>query len=382
MNASADLSLPGLVAARAAAQPEKTILRRKDRGIWQAVTWSQFAARVAPIGEALLDFDIGRGDTVAVLSETRPEAVYADIAIQGAGAASVAIHADSAAEHIADVLQATGCRLIFVENEEQLDKILGLRDHCPALARIVIFDMKGLREFSDRQCISLAAFTGRAGQGNSWPGSVGAIQPDQPAVIVFSRDEAVSSARSLTHREVMQMVATARSRLVLTPRDERLAVLSMADVTERVWGLYAALDAGCISNYLESADTAAENLQELQPTVLGADAEAWAHLHGHATRSAKGATTVQRILYDWALNAGRAGGLGAGLANLLVLPAVRRDLGLNRIRLAYIGGAPVTPPTLDWARCLGITIQRIDEPVPAGTQAGPQLDPVMQNAHA
>ncbi len=382
MNASADLSLPGLVAARATGQPDKTILRRKDRGIWQAVTWSQLTARVSPIGEALLDFEIGGGDTVAIISETRPEVVYADIAIQGAGAACVAIHADSAAERIADILQATGSRVAFVENEEQLDKILGIRDHCPALARIVIFDMKGLREFSDRQCISLAAFTGRAGQGGAWAASVARLQPDQPAVILFPRHEAVTDGRTLTHREVMQTVATARSRLALTPRDERLAVLSMADITERVWGLYAALDAGCISNYLESADTAAENLQELQPTVLGADAEAWTHLHGRATRSANGATATQRILYDWALNAGRMGGAGAGLANLFVLPAVRRELGLNRIRLAYIGGEPVSPPTLDWARCLGITIQRIEEPALTGTQADPRLDPVMQNAHA
>ncbi len=382
MNGSADLSLPGLVAARAAAQPDKTILRRKDRGIWQAETWSQLAAHAAAIGEALLDFEIGSGDTIAIISETRLEVVYADIGIQGAGAACVAIHPDSAAERIAYILQASGSRLLFVENEEQLDKILSIRDHCPALARIVIFDMKGLREFSDRQCISLAAFTGRTGQGGTWATSRAAIQPDQAAVILFSREASVTEGRTLTHREVMQMMATARSRLALTPRDERLAVLSMADVTERVWGLYAALDAGCVSNYLESADTAAENLQELQPTVLGADAEAWAHLHGRATRSAKAATTMQRILYDWALKAGRMGGAGAGLANLFVLPAVRRDLGLNRIRLAYVGGEPVSPPTLDWARSLGITIQRIDEPAQTGSQPDARLDPVMQNAHA
>ena len=113
---------------------------------------------MSQIGEALLDFDIGGGDTVSIISETRPEAVYADIAIQGTGGTSVAIHADSSAEQIAYVLQATGTRLVFVENEEQLDKILSIRDQCPALARVVIFDMKGLREFADPMCQSFAAF--------------------------------------------------------------------------------------------------------------------------------------------------------------------------------------------------------------------------------
>ncbi|WP_428487318.1 AMP-binding protein [Rhodopila sp.] len=396
-------SIPALIAQRASMHAAKTILRRKDRGIWKAVSWSQLADQVKAIGEALLACDLGRGGSAAIMSETKPEAVYADLAIQGTGAASIMIHPEEDADRIGHILQSTGCRLVFVESEEQLDRILTVRDRCPALVRIVIFDMKGLREFSDQACVSLASFvtpSGAAGRSSAadWSAAVNAVMPDQPAVMLFPRDEPRPQGRVLTHREVLQMVAGARARLPLRPNDERLAVLRLADLEERVWGLYVALDAGCISNYLESPDTAAENLQELQPTVLGADAEAWAHLHGRASRFAKAATATQRMAYEWALRAGRhgsprgsprgspsgspRGGLGSALANLLVLRAVRRELGLNKLRLAYVGGGPVSAATQDWANCLGITIHRIDEPVPTGHQPDARHHSLMQGAPA
>jgi long-chain acyl-CoA synthetase len=270
---------------------------------------------------------------------------------------------------------------VFVEDEERLDKVLSARGACPALSRIVIFDMKGLREFHDPQCISLSSFADRSPQGGDWAVAAREVTEEQPAIVLFPRGDAPEPV-TLTHRQVIQMLGLARERLALTPRDNRLVVLSMAEITERVWGLYAALDSGCISNYLESPDTAFENLQELQPTVFGADAEAWAHLHNTATRTAKSATRVQRLAYNWAIRAGRLGGSGGSLANLLVLGWVRREFGLSRVRLAYTGLEPISPPALDWAKSLGIIIQRIEEPIQDNHQTDSKFDPVMQQAHA
>ncbi|HVZ10320.1 AMP-binding protein [Rhodopila sp.] len=375
-------SLPALVAHRAAAAPSKVILRRKARGIWHAVTWMQLAEQVGRIAAGLYRLDIEPGDAVAIIAETRPETVYCDLAAQACGGVSVAIEAGAEADQIAHILRATGCRLIFVEGEEQLDKLLTIRDGCPALSHIVIFDMKGLREFQDPQCVSLADFADRGDRTFDWTAAARTVRTDNPAVILFPADDPTSSGQVLTHRDVLRILGQARDRLAMSAKDERLAVLSMADPTERIWGLYAALDRGCISNYLESADTAVENLQELRPTVLGADAEAWAHLHARAMRSAAGATAVHRLMYNWAIKAGRFNGSASRLADLLVLRSIRRESGLSRLRLAYVGGAPVNPVALDWARSLGIQIERIDDIPPPGEQPERQYDPVMQRAPA
>jgi long-chain acyl-CoA synthetase len=372
-------SIPSLLSQRAAANGAETILRTKDRGIWKSVSWTELEARTRAIGSALLAHDFARGDVVAILSETRPEAVYADLAILGAGAASIAIDPDEDTDRVCHLLSSSGARLAFVENEEQLDKVLTVRDRCPGLARIVVFDMKGLRDFADPGCISLASFTTTETTAD-WAAAIRAINPDHPAVIVFPRNEA--TGRTLTHGDLIHMVSTARARLPLQAKDERLVVLRLSDITERVWGLYLALETGCISNYPEGPDTIIENLRELKPTVLGADAAVWSHLQTLATAQTKAATRTQRMIYDWALRAGRLGRSNSRIADLLVLQAVRREFGLNKLRLAYVGGSPVAPAPMDWARSLGIAIQRVDESTPGTGQVDERYKALLQNAYA
>lgn len=374
-------SIPALIIQRAASSGGDTILRIKDRGIWKVVSWSALNMRVSEIGLALLDAGFASGSAVAILSETRPEAVYADLGAQGCGAASVAIDPDEDTDRLCHLLSSSGARLAFVENEEQLDRVLSVRDRCPGLTRVVVFDMKGLRDFFDPGCVSLADFIKSAGSSN-WAEVVGGITADQPAVIQFPQREGYGLGRMLSHSDVMHMVAAARIRLPIMPGDERLVVLRLSDITERVWGLYLALETRCISNYPEGPDTVIENLKELQPTVLGADALAWAHLHGLATAKWQAATAAQHWLYRWALSAGRLGGLKGQLANLLVLSAVRREFGLRRLRLAYVGGTSIGAPALDWARCLGIMIQRVDE-IPANdVQLDERYQTLLASAYA
>lgn len=374
-------SISALVSQRAASAGSETILRTKNRGIWKAVTWEQLDAKVRAIGTALLAAGFGRGDAMAIVSETRPEAAYADLAILGCGAASVAINPDDDADRVRHILSSTVSRVIFVESEEQLDKILTIRGRCPALSHIVVFDMKGLRDFNDAGCISLAAFTETGGAAD-WTASVQATEADQPAVIQFPRGESTGPGRTITHGDVMQALGAARTHLAIQRNDERLAVLHLADITERVWGLYLALDSGCISNYPEAPDTVIENLQELQPTVLGADAVVWDHLQALATARAAAATSTQRMTYEWAVKAGNRGGAMGLLAGFLVLHAVKREFGLNRLRVAYSGGASVSPRTLDWAASLGIVIRRLDDPGKGGGQFDERRQAQMQNASA
>jgi long-chain acyl-CoA synthetase len=374
------VSIPALVRQRAVSHPAETILRTKDRGIWKAITWSQLGATVEGIGSALLSAGFGRGDVAAILSETRPEAACADLAILGCGAASVAIHPEDEADRLGHILASSGTRLAFVENEEQLDKLLSIRDRCPALSRIVVFDMKGLRDFADASVISLQAFGGAPRP--DWLAAVQAITADRPAVIQFPRGASCAFGRILTHGDLAHMIGAASARLAINPGDERLAVLRMADITERVCGLYLGLHTRCISNYPERPDTAIENLQELQPTVLGADADVWNSLHALAMLREKNATRTQRMAYQWALRAGQSAGAMRALANILVLPAVRREFGLNRLRLAYVGGAAVSPAACEWAASLGIAIQRVDESVAGAAQLDERYQALMQNAYA
>ena len=177
-------------------------------------------------GRLCLRLTSHRGDVVAILSETRPEAVYADLAILGCGAASVAIDPDDDPDRVAHQLSSSGSRLVFVENEEQLDKILSIRELCPALSRIVVFDMKGLRDFADANCVGLAEFAETGGRPTG-PLRFGRSKPVNRRLFSFLAATGNGLGRSLTHGDLMHMIGAARARLPIRPSDERLAVLAL-----------------------------------------------------------------------------------------------------------------------------------------------------------
>jgi long-subunit acyl-CoA synthetase (AMP-forming) len=172
--------------------------------------------------------------------------------------------------------------------------------------------------------------------------------------------ESGTTLKTMSHRDVLGMLTAAATTLDPHPRDERLAVLPMSSPTERILGLYLSLQSQAISNYQENPDTTVENLQELQPAMLGADASIWQALYERATRAADNATSLQRALYRWALRAGAGSGAGGWLARFFVLRFVRRDSGLGRLRLAYLGGPPLSAEAEHWANALGIHIRRTD----------------------
>ncbi len=335
-------TIPELLAERAAALGNSVVLRKKERGLWKAVTWSELDQKRRAVAAALIAAGLNPADTAGILTETRPEAVYVDLGILSAGGVSVALNPDADADAIGAALRDSNCRLLFVENEEQLDKALTVRDTCPALTRIVILDMKGLRDFTDPSCESFENFVAR-GKAGALP----TIGPDSPAAILGGKPH--------THAELLATIAASVQHLSPKSGDERLAVLPMSDTLERVHGLYLALSTGVISNYLESPETARENLQELKPTLFGADTEAWTRLHARITAAAAAATFTQRALYTWAIRAGSRN----PLANTLVLQAVRRELGMQRLRVAYVANAKPPAEVTDWAAALGVSIQLV-----------------------
>ena len=250
------------------------------------------------------------------------------------------------ADQIAWMLHASSCRLLFVDNEEQLDKALLARDRCPALQRIVIFDMKGLRDLDDPMCESLPVFLARGmahdnANPAAWDAALNAVTPDQAAAVLLPV-VADGTVETLSHRDLMTVVDDAATRLGQRQGDERLAFLPMSGMMERVLGLYVALSTRTISNYLESPDTLIENLREVQPSVLGASPAVWERFRAASSPRSDGASWLQNALFTWAMGVGEARqgtGAMAWFARKLVLDSVRREMGLARLRVACIGTA-------------------------------------------
>ena len=349
-------TIVALIAQQAAAHGSETILRKKERGIWKEVTWSDLENHVRRIGQGLLGAGLNPGETVAVLSEATPESAYVDLAILGCGAISVAINPEDDASQVGKILRDSDTSIAVVEDEEQLDKVLGVRNSCPALRSIVILDMKGLRDFRDPRCMSLATLVAE-GSTQSYRRAAGSsVLPQQIATYFVSGCGAI---QQFTHSDILRHVDAIAEKFAVRQGDERLVVLPMSDPTERVFGLYLALRHRIVSNYLESPDTATENLREVKPTVFGSNIDSWSRLRGRISAMAEDATIVQKMLYEWAIRASK--GPMRGLANSLVLSAVREELGFSKLRVAFVGEGKIPDQIETWARALGITIHIIDE---------------------
>ena len=347
-------TIPAMVFAHVEAHGGETIIRKKDRGIWKTTTWQELGKTVRRVTMALKEFGFATGEVACVLAPTSPAWVVTDLGILSAGGISAGLYSTDPAEQLRATLAACGCRIVFVGGEEQLDAILSIRDGCPALKKIVIYDTRGLREFSDPMCESFEAFLARgevhdAAHPGDFDKGLAALDGGQGAALLFTAGTSgPAKGVLLSHRTILAQAARTAAALGQRAGDERLAFLPMPHFMERVLGIYQALVTRTVSNYVESADSVAENLREVMPTVFFAPPRIWEQFYAAVTVAATEATFLHRTMFNW--------GIGGGVGGSLILRNVRQRLGLDRLRIACIGGAPVSPALIRWYRALGIDL--------------------------
>lgn len=154
-------TFPGRLAEQARRRPGKIALREKKYGIWQQVTWSEYAAHVRAVALGLEDLGLRRGDTVAVVCGNRPAWLYVELATQSIGAIPLGIYVDALPDQLRRVLEHSEARVVLAEDQEQADKVLGIRASLPHLASIIVDDMRGLERYDDPMLTSLEAVQGR-----------------------------------------------------------------------------------------------------------------------------------------------------------------------------------------------------------------------------
>ncbi|RZJ57652.1 MAG: long-chain fatty acid--CoA ligase, partial [Acidovorax sp.] len=166
-------------------------MRQKELGIWKSWTWDQTAEAVREIAGGLMALGFARGDCASILSNTNIEWVLADLAVLSCGGVSNGIYPTDAAAQVHYLSEDSATTVLFVENDEQLDKALEVRAGLPLLRRIIVFDMEGLRGLQDPGVISLQALRelGRAwNQQNpdALMRRVQACQPEDVAILVYT----------------------------------------------------------------------------------------------------------------------------------------------------------------------------------------------------
>ncbi|OYV02466.1 MAG: long-chain fatty acid--CoA ligase [Burkholderiales bacterium PBB5] len=358
---------------------DATMMRQKDLGLWRAYSWNDVANRVREIGAGLVALGFAPGEVASVLANTCREWVWADLAVQTMGGVCNGIYPTDAASQVHYLCSDSSTVFLFVEDDEQLDKALEVRDQLPALRKIIVFDMEGLSKLHDDQVISLDQLCalGRAElqrQPRLVDERLASRQPDDTAVLVYtSGTTGRPKGAMITHANICSVLAGSGSALFegLPMGGERVAFLPLCHIAERMIGEYISIMRRSVINFVENPETVFENLREVQPAVFFAVPRVWEKVYSTVQITVREAGKLQQLAYAWALGEGmaiaqaREGGGQPGavrrlrywLARTLVLNNVRRMVGLNRVQLALTGAAPISPELIRWYLALGIPLR-------------------------
>ncbi|MBP6637819.1 MAG: long-chain fatty acid--CoA ligase [Sulfuritalea sp.] len=363
---------------------ELTLFRQKKFGLWQSLSWNQVGVIVREAGMGLIELGFEVGETASVLGNTRQEWLFSDLAVLSCGGVSSGIYPTDAASQVEYLTGDSHSVLVFVEDDEQLDKLLEVRERLPLLRRIVVWDMEGLRELHDEQVISFErlrelgrerlARLGQAAADAEWQARIAARKPDDLAILIYtSGTTGKPKGAMLSHANLLSAVKSFNRATAQNEDDERMCFLPLCHVAERSSGAYFSLYTGTKLNFVENPETIPENVREIAPTVFGAVPRVWEKFYSGVSIALKESNAFEQWAYKLAIGIGlekvrryeKGEAVGNGLefahwlARLLVLNNVRKLIGIHQSRMLITGAAPISPDLVRWYMALGVPMLEV-----------------------
>ena len=372
-------TVPELFAQRVGELGDRPMMRQKDLGIWRAYSWNEVATIVAEIGAGLASLGFEPGEVASVMANTSREWVWTDLAVLSIGGVCNGIYPTDAASQVQFLCADSASVVLFVEDDEQLDKFLEVRDALPRIRKVVVYDTEGLGGLDDPQVIGLEQLRALGRDHlRTHPDLLQqrsrAIRSGDVAILVYtSGTTGKPKGAMVTHANVCAVLSGLSTSLFegIPEGGERIAFLPLCHIAERMIGGYVPIMRRSVTNFVENPETVFENLREIQPHVFFAVPRVWEKIYSQVMITVSEAGRVQQLAYAWSLKvgqevarlaaAGRQPGpwlaLQSWLAQRMVVDNVRRMMGLSRTQLALTGAAPISPELIRWFQALGIPLR-------------------------
>ncbi len=372
-------TFPRLLQEHAARRPDAPAMREKEYGIWQTTSWRRMAERVSHIAGGLHQLGLQRGEHLIVVGANRPSLYATMLAAQTLGAIPVALYQDAAAPECVFPINNAEVRFAVVEDQEQVDKMLEIREQCPQLAHILFDDARGLRNYDEPGLAGLAEVeaTGRVfarEHPDFFQEEIDKGQPGDVAAMFFTSGTTGNPKGVVhTHFTLLNRAQVGARFDRLDSREEVLAYLPPAWIGQNIFSYSQWLACGYVVNCPESASTVSIDLKEIGPTYYFAPPRVFEGLLTSVMIRMEDAGALKRRMFQHFMkvaerigptlmdgkSVGLADRLAYGLGKLLVYGPLRNTLGFSRVRVAYTAGEAIGPDLFRFYRSIGINLKQL-----------------------
>ena len=361
-------TFPKLLAHNAAHYPNDVAIREKDFGIWSSITWSQYHEWVKARALGLHALGVGRGDVIGLIGDNRPGWVVGEIATHAVGGMTLGLYRDALDEEVAYLIDYAGITIVLAEDEEQVDKLLGLGERIPTVRKIIYSDPRGMRKYDDPRLMQATELdvTGRgiaAERPDLYDGLVAAVSGEEVAVLCAT--SGTTTNPKLAMLPAGRIIDHCRKYLAFDPKgpdDEYVSVLPLPWIVEQIHAFGKSLICRMRVNFTEEPHTLMADMREIGPTFILLAPRVWEEIAADIRAKMMDASPLKRLLFNLALRLGLravAHKRCSWLADLLAFRALRDRIGFSRLRSAGTGGAALGPDTFRFFLALGIPLRQV-----------------------
>ncbi len=372
-------TFPKLLQSHVKLRPDQDAIREKALGIWQSWSWTDAATEIRTLACGLANLGLKRGEKLAIIGDNRPRLYWSMTAAQALGAVPVPLYQDAVADEMVYVLDNADVKIALVEDQEQVDKMLEIRDRCPKLEHIIFDDTRGLRHYEqdflhDYEKIQQAGVEFDHDHPDFYEQEVAAGNGDEISIMLYTSGTTGHPKGVMLSND--NVIITARNGIIregLTSKEEVLAYLPMAWVGDNLFSYAQSYVAGFCVSCPEDATTVASDLREIGPTYYFAPPRVYENMLTQVMIRMEDAARIKRDIFHYFMEHARKVGVKIlnrepvslkdsllyKLGNILVYGPLKDVLGLRRTRLAYTAGEAIGPEIFDFYRSLGINIKQL-----------------------